>query len=81
MKVKLMFLFSVLVFYKLTVILSYLTQLGTKYSAQSQGMKNSTLKYVLYWNEAYNNKGEEKEKNTGCPKKNWDLCSGVILGP
>ena len=64
MKVKLMLLFSVLVFYKLSVIIQYFTQLETKskYTFQSDGIQNSTLKYILYWNEAYKNKGEEKYK-------------------
>ena len=66
--IKLLFFFSVLVFYKLSVILQYFTQLETEYknTFQSQGIKNSTLKYILYWNEAYKNKGEyeEKKKNT-----------------
>ena len=66
MTVKLVFFFSVLVFYKLSVILQYFTQLETRYknTFQSQGITNSTLKYILYWNEAYNNKGGEKYKNT-----------------
>ena len=66
MKVKLMLLFSVLVFYKLSVIIQYFTQLETKskYTFQSNGIQNSTLKYILYWNEAYKNKGEEIYKKT-----------------
>ena len=63
MKVRLMFFFYVLVFYTVAVIWQYFTQLETKYNTfQSQGIKNSTLKYILYWNEAYNNKGEYEEK-------------------
>ena len=58
MKGKLMLLFSVLVFYKVAVILQYFTQLETGYTFQSEGIKNPRLKYILYWNEAYKNKGE-----------------------
>ena len=61
--IKLLFFFSVLVFYKMSVIVQFITQLNTKMS-QSQGIQNSSLKYILYWNEAYGNKGEEKVRNT-----------------
>ena len=53
-----MLLFSVLVFYKVAVILQYFTQLETGFTFQSEGIKNPRLKYILYWNEAYKNKGE-----------------------
>ena len=61
--IKLLFFFSVLVFYKMSVIVQFITQLNTKMS-QSQGIQNSSIKYILYWNEAYGNKGEEKVRNT-----------------
>ena len=61
--IKLLFFFSVLVFYKMSVIVQFITQLNTKMS-QSQGIQNSSIKYILYWNEAYKNKGEEKYKKT-----------------
>ena len=67
MEAQLMFFFYVLVFYMVAlIILQHFTQLNTRYTFQSQGIKNSTLKYILYWNEAYKNKGEyeEKKKNT-----------------